>query len=42
MMAGYDPIEDMLKVKSVQKKWRDSFLGSGIDATKWTSVVLAK
>jgi hypothetical protein len=38
MMAGYDPIEDMLKVKSVQKKWRDSFSGPGLDANKWTSL----
>jgi hypothetical protein len=41
MMAGYDPIEDMLKVKSMQKKWRDSFGGAGLDPNKWTSQVAA-
>ena len=39
MMAGYDPIEDMLKVKSMQKKWRDSFAGTALDPNKWTSQV---
>jgi len=39
MMAGYDPIEDMLKVKSVQKKWRDNFSGTALDPNKWTSQV---
>ena len=32
---GYDPQDDMLKVKSVQKKFRDSFIGSAVDANKW-------
>lgn len=32
---GYDPADDMLKVKSVQKKFRDSFEGSSVDAEKW-------
>ena len=41
MMAGYDPIEDMLKVKSMQKKWRDSFAGTVLDPNKWTSQVAA-
>ena len=41
MMAGYDPIEDMLKVKSVQKKWRDSFAGAALDPNRWTSQVAA-
>jgi hypothetical protein len=41
MMAGYDPIEDMLKVKSVQKKWRDGFAGTVLDSNKWTSQVAA-
>lgn len=40
MTAGaYDPIEDMLKVKSVQKKWRDSFTGAALNPGKWTSQV---
>ena len=38
MMAGYDPIEDMLKVKSMQKKWRESFAGTALDPNKWTSL----
>ena len=37
--AGYDPIEDMLKVKSVQKKWRDSFNGSEVNPGKWTQQI---
>ena len=41
MMAGYDPIEDMLKVKSMQKKWRDGFAGTALDPNKWTSQVAA-
>lgn len=36
---GYDPGDDMLKVKSVQKKWRDSFVGSSLNAAKWDSAV---
>jgi hypothetical protein len=37
--GGYDPIEDMLKVKSVQKKWRDSFNGSEVNPGKWTQQI---
>lgn len=36
---GYDPQDDMLKVKSVQKKFRDSFGGSSLDAAKWDSSI---
>lgn len=36
---GYDSQDDMLKVKSVQKKFRDSFSGASVDATKWESVI---
>lgn len=32
---AYDPADDMLKMKSVQKKFRDSFPGPGLDLTKW-------
>ena len=32
---AYDKFADMLKVTSVQKKWRDSFSGSAVDASKW-------
>lgn len=39
MMAGYDPIEDMLKVNSMRKKWRDGFSGTALDPNKWTSQV---
>lgn len=39
MMAGaYDPVEDMLKVKSVQKKWRDGFTGGALNPGKWSSL----
>jgi hypothetical protein len=40
MTAGaYDPVEDMLKVKSVQKKWRDSFAGAELNPGRWTNQV---
>lgn len=32
---GYDSQDDMLKIKSMQKKFRDSFVGAAVDATKW-------
>lgn len=38
-LAGYDPGDDMLKVKSVQKKFRDSFVGSTLNAAKWESSI---
>lgn len=34
--AAYDADEDMLKVRSMQKKWRDAFVGTTIDPTRWT------
>lgn len=36
---GYDPVDDMMKVKSVQKKFRDSFVGSALDTNKWDSSI---
>jgi hypothetical protein len=37
---GYDSQDDMIKMKSVQKKWRDSFTVNGSpDATKWVTDV---
>lgn len=36
-VEGYDSQDDMLKVKSVQKKFRDSFGGAALDASKWDS-----
>lgn len=38
IVSGYDSQDDMLKVKSVQKKFRDSFSGASLDAAKWDSV----
>ena len=35
MTYGYDPVEDMLKVKSVQKKWRDTFNGAQLELSRW-------
>lgn len=32
---GYDSQDDMFRVKSVQKKFRDSFPGVALDTTKW-------
>lgn len=37
--GGYDPIEDMLKVKSLQKKWRDTFNGTTLDTSRWDLTV---
>lgn len=39
IVSGYDSQDDMLKVKSVQKKFRDSFPGTAIDANKWSSSI---
>lgn len=39
VVNAYDSGDDMLKVKSVQKKFRDSFTGSAIDATRWSTWV---
>jgi hypothetical protein len=36
---GYDAQDDMLKVKSVQKKFRDSFPGSSLNAANWDSSI---
>lgn len=36
-IPGYDAADDMLKIKSLQKKFRDSFSGAGLDASKWDS-----
>ena len=38
-MKGYDTQDDMLKIKSMQKKFRDSFVGTSVDSAKWTSSV---
>jgi len=33
-MKGYDTQDDMLKIKSMQKKFRDSFVGTSVDGAK--------
>ena len=38
-LAGYDSGDDMIKVKSVQKKFRDSFVGASLNAAKWDSAI---
>jgi hypothetical protein len=35
IVNGYDAVDDMMRVKSMQKKWRDSFVGSSLDLNKW-------
>lgn len=35
---GYDELDDMYAVKSMQKKWRESFPGAAIDASRWDTV----
>lgn len=36
---AYDSADDMMKIKSMQKKFRDSFGGSAIDTEKWVSSI---
>ena len=38
-IEGYDPVDDMVKVKSMQKKFRDSFNGVVVDSTKWATTL---
>lgn len=38
---AYDLADDMMKVKSMQKKFRDSFNGTDIDTTKWDITTLS-
>jgi hypothetical protein len=37
-MHGYDTQDQMVKVKSTQKKWKADFSGSALDTTKWEPV----
>lgn len=39
IVSGYDSQDDMLKVKSVQKKFRDSFPGSALNSALWDSSI---
>ena len=41
IIAGYDLQDDMLKVKSVQKKFRDSFAAASLDTARWDSAAAA-
>lgn len=41
IIAGYDLQDDMLKVKSVQKKFRDSFVAASLDTARWDSAAAA-
>lgn len=36
--VGYDPVDDMMKVKSYQKKWKTDFGGTALDTSRWTLV----
>jgi hypothetical protein len=36
-MAGYDLADDAMKIKSMQKKFRDSFSGAALDPLAWVS-----
>jgi hypothetical protein len=36
---AHDPVDNMLLVKSMQNKWRDSFVGAALDPAKWGSVI---
>lgn len=36
---AYDPQDEMVKIKSMQKKFRDSFSGASLDTSKWESSV---
>ena len=37
--GAYGPVEDMLHVKPVQKKWRNGFIGSVLTRGRWTGQV---
>jgi hypothetical protein len=37
-VTAYDPVDDMIKVKSMQKKWKSDFSGAALDTTKWEVV----
>lgn len=39
MLTAYDEVDDMLKVKSMQKKFRESFVGSAINTDNWETVL---
>lgn len=41
MTNAYDPVEDLRKVTSLQKKWRDAFSTGALDSRKWTSSIAA-
>lgn len=38
MQSVFDADENALIVGSIQKKWRDDFIGAALDTTKWTLV----
>ena len=38
-VMGYDEADDMVKIKSVQKKFRDSFPGAALSTSNWDSSV---
>jgi hypothetical protein len=38
VFTGYDSADDAYKIKSTQKKWRDSFTGASLSASKWMTV----
>jgi hypothetical protein len=40
-IRAYDGQDDMLKVKSMQQKFRDSFAGSDLNTEKWTKAIAA-
>lgn len=39
--SAFDQDDDMLRVKSVQKKFRDSFTGASINSTNWSTAISA-
>ena len=39
VVNAYDTVDDMLKVKSVQKKFRDSFSGAAVDSNRWDTTI---
>ena len=41
MTNAYDPVDDLRKITSVQKKWRDAFSTGALDSRKWTSSIAA-
>lgn len=39
IISGFDPVDNMYRIKSMQKKFRDSFTKAALNAEKWDSTI---